>query len=262
MASTPPSPTRDDVLRVPIRERTAVLSGLALLTLLSWGYLWSLARDPMAICMINMKPWSAADLAALFTMWTVMMVGMMVPSASPMILAFAAVDRRRRAHSLSGVATGVFVLGYVAAWTGFSFAATFTQAALHGAALLSSTGVSTSGVLGGSLLVTTGIFQWTPLKNACLRHCRSPLGFFLTEWREGRWGALQMGLKYGMYCMGCCCLLMGLLFVAGVMNLWWVAAISGFILVEKVTIAGPWIARATGVLLIIWGTWTLVPVFR
>ena len=243
---------------LPVRDRTVVLSGLVFITALSWAYMWRLARDPMAMCMVNMNPWSAADLFALFAMWAVMMVAMMIPSASPMILAFAGVNRTRRAQSLPFVATSAFVLGYVAAWTGFSLVATVAQEALHGAALISSMGVSTSRVLGGILLLATGVFQWTPLKNTCLRHCRSPLGFILTEWRDGGWGAFRMGLRHGAYCIGCCWLLMALLFVAGVMNLWWVAAIAVFVLVEKITPAGPWIARATGALLMLWGGWTIL----
>lgn len=243
---------------LPVRDRTVVLSGLVFITALSWAYMWRLARDPMAMCMVNMNPWSTADLFALFAMWAVMMVAMMIPSASPMILAFAGVNRTRRAHSLPYVATSAFVLGYVAAWTGFSLGATLAQEALHSVALISSMGVSTSRVLGGILLMAAGVFQWTPLKNACLRHCRSPLGFILTEWRDGGWGAFRMGLRHGAYCIGCCWLLMALLFVAGVMNLWWVAAIAVFVLVEKITPAGPWIARATGVLLMLWGGWTIL----
>src|SRR5262249_13854816 len=148
------------------RERIVVVSGLTLITGLSWGYMWYLARDPMAMCMVNMQPWSAPDLWALFAMWAVMMIAMMIPSASPMILAFAGVIRTRQEQSLPYVPTSAFVLGYVAAWTAFSVVATLAQEALHTAALVSSMGKS-SEFLGGALLVLTGIFQWTPLKNAC-----------------------------------------------------------------------------------------------
>ncbi|HTS64367.1 MAG TPA: DUF2182 domain-containing protein [Candidatus Acidoferrales bacterium] len=247
---------------LPPRDRVVVLSGLATIAALSWACLWYLARDPMAICMANMNPWSASDLSALLVMWIVMMIAMMLPSASPMILAFASVNRTRRAHSLRYVSTSAFVLGYVAAWSGFSVGATVAQEALHSGALISSMGVSASAVLAGALLIATGIFQWTPLKNACLRRCRSPLGFILTEWREGTSGAFRMGLRHGAHCIGCCWLLMGLLFVAGVMNLWWVAAIAAFVLVEKVAPAGLRIARASGALLILWGVWVLRQAFR
>jgi len=247
---------------LPFRERTIVLSGLFLITTLSWAYLWYLARDPLAMCMVNMNPWNAADLLALFAMWAVMMVGMMVPSAFPMILAFAGVSRSRRAKSLSYVSTSTFVLGYVTAWTGFSIGATLTQEILHSAALVSSMGIGASRIFGGIVLMAAGIFQWTPLKNACLRHCRSPIGFLLTEWRDGSRGAFQMGLYLGAHCVGCCWLLMGLLFIAGVMNLWWVAAITAFVLLEKVAPAGLWIARATGILLVFWGGWMLTTAVR
>jgi predicted metal-binding membrane protein len=247
---------------LPFRERAFVLSGLLLISILSWAYLLYLARDPLAMCMVNMNPWTIADLSALFAMWAVMMVGMMVPSAFPMILTFAGVNRSRRAKSLSYVSTSIFVLGYVAAWTGFSIAATLAQEVLHSAALVSSMGVGTSRIFGGIVLMATGIFQWTPLKNACLRHCRSPIGFFLADWRDGTRGAFQMGLRLGTYCVGCCWLLMALLFIAGVMNLWWVAAITTFVLLEKVTPAGLWIARATGIVLVVWGGWMLFPAVR
>jgi predicted metal-binding membrane protein len=117
--------------------------------------------------------------------------------------------------------------------------------------------VSTSPMLGGALLITAGIFQWTPLKNACLTHCRSPLGFLMTDWREGRWGAFQMGLKHGVYCAGCCWMLMALLFVAGVMNVWWIAILTVFVLVEKIVPKGLWAGKFVGVLLAAWGIWLL-----
>jgi predicted metal-binding membrane protein len=242
---------------LPVRERAVVISGLVFLSGISWLYMWYLARDPMAVCMVNMNPWSRGDLLALFTMWAVMMVAMMIPSAAPMILAFAGVNRARRAQSKTYVPTSAFVLGYIVAWAGYSVLATVVQEALHSAALVSSMGVSTSRALGGVLLLAAGVFQWTPWKNACLMHCRSPLGFIITEWREGVSGAFQMGLRHGVYCIGCCWLLMAVLFVAGVMNLWWVAAISVFVLIEKVATVGPWTARSIGALLVLWGVWLL-----
>jgi predicted metal-binding membrane protein len=129
---------------------------------------------------------------------------------------------------------------------------------LHTAALLSPMMVSTSPLLGGALLVVAGAFQWSPLKRVCLTHCRTPLGFLMGEWREGTWGALRMGLRHGSYCVGCCWVLMALLFVTGVMNLLWVAAIAAFVLVEKVAPAGPWLSRVTGLLLAGGGAWVVV----
>src|ERR1700690_3554352 len=178
-----------------------------------------------------------------------MMVAMMIPSAAPMILTFAMVNRKRREQERPFVPTGIFLLGYLAVWTGFSALAAVAQWILHARALLSPMMVSTSPILGGGLLIAAGIFQWTPLKNACLTHCRSPLGFLMTDWREGRWGALFMGLKHGAYCAGCCWILMALLFVAGVMNLWWIAIIAVLVLLEKVAPKGFGVGKIAGVFL-------------
>jgi predicted metal-binding membrane protein len=155
------------------------------------------------------------------------------------------------------VPAGLFLLGYVAVWTSFSALAAVAQWALHATALLSPRMVSTSPVLGGGLLIAAGVFQWTPLKHACLAHCRSPLSFLSTDWREGWRGAFAMGWKHGAYCTGCCWVLMALLFVAGVMNLWWIAAITLLVLLEKVLPRGLWFGRAAGVSFIVWGGWLI-----
>ncbi len=249
------------------RDRLIVIAALAAVTLLAWGYM---VREAQAMnlsgvcCCAGMKmsgpdtqPWSTATLLPLFLMWTEMMVAMMIPSAAPMILTFAAVQRRRREQVRPFVPTGIFVLGYLVIWTAFSAAAAVAQWVLHGRALLSPMMVSTSPILGGSLLVAAGIFQWTPLKNGCLTHCRSPLSFLMTEWREGKFGALMMGLKHGGYCAGCCWFLMALLFVAGVMNLWWIAIIAAFVLLEKILRKGLLVGKVAGVLLIAWGAWMI-----
>jgi predicted metal-binding membrane protein len=243
------------------RDRTVVVTGLALITTLAWAYMFRVAWDMRAMDMgmemavPGIQPWGTAESLLVFVMWAVMMVAMMTPSASPMILTYSRVSRQRQDVARPLVATAAFVLGYLIVWTGFSAVATLAQAALHSAALLSPMMVSTSPVLGGVLLVAAGVFQFTPLKHACLAHCRSPLGFFMTDWREGLRGALAMGLRHGTHCVGCCWLLMTLLFVAGVMNLLWIAAIAAVVLVEKVAPAGHWVSRAIGVLVIAWGVW-------
>ena len=145
----------------------------------------------------------------------------------------------------------------MAIWTGFSVIAALAQWALHATALLSPMMVSTSRWLAGILLIAAGLFQWTALKHACLRHCRSPLSFLLTDWREGNRGAFMMGLKHGAFCAGCCWFLMALLFVAGVMNMWWVAAITLLVLVEKIAARGVWVGRGAGLLLAVWGIATI-----
>jgi predicted metal-binding membrane protein len=174
-----------------------------------------------------------------------------------MVLMFATVNRQRRARTAPDVPTAVFALGYVVVWTLFSLAATLAQWGLNEAALLSSMMRSTTPVLGGLLLVVAGVFQWTPLKEACLVHCRSPLGFIMTHWREGRRGAFLMGLHHGTYCVGCCWALMLLLFVNGVMNLLWVGAIAAFVLVEKIVPAKGRLSQVTGALLVAWGLFVL-----
>jgi predicted metal-binding membrane protein len=241
------------------RDWTLVLSGLVGISALAWVYVaylaWGMQPMDMAMemAMPRMQSWSVLDLVLLFIMWAVMMVAMMVPAAASMILTFATISRRRREQHQPYVPTAVFLAGYILVWMGFSVLATLAQWVLHTAALLSPMMVSTSPVLGGVLLVVAGIFQWTPLKYTCLTRCRSPLGFLTTEWREGTWGALIMGLKHGGYCTGCCWVLMALLFVAGVMNLVWVATITAFVLMEKLVPRGDLIGRVAGGLLILAG---------
>ena len=203
--------------------------------------------------MSGFDSWNVSALLLLFLMWAVMMVAMMVPSAVPMIQGFVAVNERRRNSSRAAIPVGVFVLGYIVAWTSFSAAAALAQWGLHRAALLSPMMVSTSPVLSGGLLLAAGIFQWTPLKRACLRNCRSPLTFLMSGWRDGTAGAFFMGLHHGAYCVGCCWALMVLLFVVGVMNLLWVAVIALFVIAEKVLPRGELIAHIAGVALVVVG---------
>jgi predicted metal-binding membrane protein len=241
------------------RDRATVLVGLVGISGLAWAYVgylaWNMEQIKMGMEIVTpqMQAWGALDLVLLFVMWVVMMVAMMVPSASPLILTFATVNRKRREREDPVVPTAVFLLGYLVVWTGFSAVAIFAQWGLHTAALLSPMMVSTSSILGGILLIAAGVFQWTPLKHACLKHCRSPLGFLMTEWREGTRGALVMGLKHGSYCVGCCWILMALLFVAGVMNLLWVATIAAFVLAEKVLPRGDLVGRVAGGILVLIG---------
>jgi predicted metal-binding membrane protein len=194
--------------------------------------------------------WSLVEVGALVVMWAVMMVAMMVPSAAPMILTFVTVNQRRRAAGRPFVPVGIFLLGYLLAWTAYSAVAALAQWRLHEAALLSSAMAATSPVLNGGLLIAAGVFQWTPLKRACLKGCRSPLTFLMSEWREGTAGAFSMGLRHGAYCVGCCWVLMALLFVAGVMNLLWVAVIALFVMAEKILPRGEWLSHVAGIALV------------
>jgi predicted metal-binding membrane protein len=194
----------------------------------------------------------AVELLLLFVMWTVMMVAMMVPAVTPLVLMFARVNRQKGGGRVVGPAA-ILLLGYLLVWAGFSGLATLAQWKLHSAAILSPTIVSSSAILGGLVLVAAGLFQLSALKRACLVRCRSPLSFLMLEWRDGRWGTLVMGLKHGAYCVGCCWLLMALLFVAGVMNLLWVAAIAVLVFVERVAPKGETLGRIAGAALIVAG---------
>ncbi|MBI1848593.1 MAG: DUF2182 domain-containing protein [Candidatus Rokubacteria bacterium] len=248
------------------RDRAVTLTALAILAALAWVYLVQAARGmsamemhaAMGMVMSPLRPWSLVDAGLLFVMWAVMMVAMMLPSASPMILMFATINRRRLEQGRPAVRIGVFAAGYVLLWTAFAAVAALAQWALHAVAFLSPAMLATSPVLGGSLLVAAGVFQWSRLKAACLANCRSPLAFLMTEWREGARGAFVMGLRHGTYCVGCCWLLMALLFVAGVMNLVWVVALAAFVLAEKAVPGGGRVARAAGILLVIGGAVVLL----
>jgi predicted metal-binding membrane protein len=258
-----------DLNAIHRRDRYIVLVGLAGITALSWAYLIYLAfrMTAMPMQMPSMtipqwQPWSTLDFALMLLMWVVMMVGMMVPSASPMILTFTTVNRDRLAKGGAVVPTTVFLAGYAIAWSAFSLAATLAQWGLHQAALISPMMVSTSPLLGGLVLIVAGAFQWSALKHACLSKCRTPLGFLLTEWREGTRGALVMGLRHGVFCTGCCWALMALLFVGGLMNLLWVAAIAAFVLVEKIAPQKFRIERIAGLGLMAWGSWMLLDTFH
>jgi predicted metal-binding membrane protein len=190
-------------------------------------------------------PWSAVDVFFTFAMWAVMMVGMMAASAAPVMLLFAGMHRRRGAQGWPMVVLA-FGAGYLLVWVGFSAIAALAQSALHATAALSLMMKTSSNRLGGAILMVAGLYQLTPFKRACLTYCRSPLGFLLSRWRDGMAGAIRMGIDHGTYCLGCCWALMCVLFVVGVMNLVWVAALAIFVLVEKIAPAGALVARVAG----------------
>ena len=202
--------------------------------------------------------WTPADVFFTFAMWAVMMVGMMAGSAAPVLLLFAAAHARRAERGVRLVVL-MFGLGYITVWVGFSACAALAQWALHETALLSPAMTASSPYLAGTILIVAGAYQLTPWKGACLTQCRSPLGFLMTNWRDGGLGALQMGIRHGAYCLGCCWALMCVLFVVGVMNLIWVAMLTAFVLLEKIGPAGTIVARAAGAVMVVAGI--LLPVF-
>jgi predicted metal-binding membrane protein len=225
----PPSPLE----RVLRHDRAIVLAALIAVSVLPWLWMIDMAHAPLAAAQLGLMSCCGVSLPMTFVMWAVMMVGMMVPSAAPMVLAFAETSRRRAEAGTPFAPAATFVAGYLAIWTGFSLLAAIAQWALFHVGLLDPHRQTTVPWLAGSLLIAAGLFQLTPLKNACLASCRSPIGFLVSEWRDGGTGAAIMGFKHGLHCVGCCWLLMAMLFVAGVMNLWWVALISIYVLLEK-----------------------------
>jgi predicted metal-binding membrane protein len=224
------------------RDRAIVLAALVLVAALAWADLAAMAAD-MGDGDAPAR-WSAGYFTATMAMWAIMMAGMMIPSAAPAILLFAAL--RRHAKASSAAPALLFACGYLVAWTAFSLFATVAQWRLSEAAMLSSAMRSESAAFAGALFVAAGLFQFSGLKAACLAKCRSPAQFLVERGRDGALGALVMGMEHGTYCVGCCWALMALLFAFGVMNLLWVAALAAWVLAEKLLPAGPAVARAGG----------------
>ena len=262
--------TETTLERLIRRDRWWVAFGLAATIALGWIYLFREAAAMNAMAaearvhaaigmtgMANMRAWGASDWLALFLMWTVMMTAMMLPSAAPVILLVLA-SYRRRATPGARLSAFMFIAGYVFTWTTFSAVAASGQMWLHRVALLDDDMSLRSAAVSGVVLLTAGIYQWLPFKNRCLTHCQSPLSFLTQHWREGTGGALSMGARHGAFCVGCCWMLMVLLFVTGVMNLLWVAALSAFVLVEKVGPRGAAIGRVAGLMAASWGTYLVL----
>ena len=241
---------------LPRRDFLAIVFSLAGVTLLSWLYLFSLADNmsmPQGMAPMQIQPWDAGYFLMMFLMWAIMMLGMMLPSVIPTVLIFAAVARKSAAQGTPVAPTGTFVLGYIFMWFVFSLLATCAQWGLDRAALLSPMMVTHSVKLGALLLVAAGIYQWLPIKNQCLHQCRSPVDFITRHWKPGAMGAFGMGISHGAYCLGCCWALMGLLFVGGVMNLLWIAAITLFVFLEKILPFGAIGGRVIGGVMILAG---------
>jgi predicted metal-binding membrane protein len=226
------------------RDRLVIASCIIVITALAWIYLVHLSSQKMTMPMS--ASWTGADFFFTVAMWSVMMIGMMSATAFPVLSLFSGMQKNRTGHALDKTVL-LFGVGYLIVWVGFSAVAALAQLALHNAAVLSPNMATTSSILGGVVLLLAGAYQLTPTKGACLRQCQSPLGFLMTNWREGAKGALVMGLKHGKYCVGCCWALMCVLFVVGVMNLAWVAALTAFILIEKFGRSGFYVARLGGV---------------
>jgi predicted metal-binding membrane protein len=235
------------------RQEPRAAAILLVVMLLGWTFLaWAVLdmTHPLSLLMMPANPtWSVGNILAVFVMWSAMMAAMMLPAAVPMILTFISLCR----HKHQAGRAWVFVTAYLAIWAAFSAGATAFQWGLQTTGLITPMMASGSIWLTGILLLVAGTVQFTPLKEACLRHCRTPMGFLLTEWRDGVVGAWRMGVKHGLFCLGCCWALMGLLFIAGVMNLVWVAALTAAVLIEKLHPAGERVGKFLGGVLIVLG---------
>lgn len=247
-------------------ERLVAGLSLAGIVALAWLYLWreaaamhsgmamgtpvGMAMDMPISMAMDMPVGMGTSFALLFGMWAIMMAGMMLPSAAPGILLYGTLVKKHAERGSTLPAVWIFAAGYLLAWTAFSAAAALLQAGFQHFGLLDPMMASSSRMLSAALLAAAGLYQLTPLKDRCLSKCRDPLAYFLTQWRPGTMGALRMGLGQGAYCVGCCAVLMLLLFAVGVMNLAWVAALAAFVLVEKLLPAGRLTARVGGVALL------------
>jgi len=243
------------------RAPTVVL--LIVLPVVSWMWIVVMARDmygPMtgASAWMMTAVWDTRHLALLWAMWAVMMAAMMLPSASPMLLLYGGVARRSAAGATAPRQIYAFAAGYLVVWALFSLGATVLQRLLATLLVVSSMMEVTSPVAGGMLLLIAGVYQLTPIKQACLRTCQSPLGFLMSRWRPGVAGAFRMGVEHGALCVGCCWALMLLLFAGGVMNLAVIAALTALVAFEKLTPFGAQGARISGVLLIAGAIWMVV----
>jgi predicted metal-binding membrane protein len=262
----------DGILEAMLRrDRRIVASALGVIAALAWAYVLWLAADMDGMKMSGFRmvpagmgmmapaaaPWSAVEFAFVFVMWAVMMVGMMAPSAAPMILMYARAGRQAKIAGKPLAPTGWFAAGYFLAWAGFSLSATLVQWMLERAALLDARMASANILLGAAVLIAAGIYQWTPIKNACLAQCGTPFRFLMSHggFRSSVLGCLHLGLLHGTYCVGCCWALMALLFVVGVMNVLWIALLALLVLLEKLTPWGRWVARSAGAACIAVGAW-------
>jgi predicted metal-binding membrane protein len=267
----------DAALEVVLRrDRIVVVVALATITALAWGYVLWLATDmdmdevgtsgfrmiPAGVGLMApaLAPWRWFEFVLVLVMWIVMMVGMMTPSAAPIILIYARVGRLGAMQGTPFASTGWFVAGYFLVWSGFSLAATAAQWTLERTSLLDARMAGSNSVLGAIVLIAAGVYQWTSLKERCLRECQAPLTFIQQQggFRRDARSALLLGLKHGAYCLGCCWILMALLFVGGVMNVLWIAVIAIFILAEKVMPRGWLISRISGLGFIASGGWLLL----
>jgi predicted metal-binding membrane protein len=257
------------------RDRAVIVAALVVITGLAWAYVAWLVSDMamggmdmtgyrmipsgMGLMMPESAPWQPIEFIFMFVMWAIMMIGMMTPSVAPVVLLYARVGRQAMTQGKPFASSNWFFGGYLLVWMAFALVATLAQWAIQRASLLTPTMESSSAIFGGAVLIAAGLYQWTPLKHACLQQCRAPLQFIqrLGGFRRDAKGSLGLGIRHGAYCVGCCWAIMALLFAVGVMNLLWIAALTIFVLLEKIIPAGRVFARVAGGVLVAGGGWLL-----
>jgi predicted metal-binding membrane protein len=250
------------------KDRYILIAGLFIICLLSWSYIIYIYRQMYPMNMnalffaMPMSPrWTPTDFSLIFLMWFVMMICMMTPSVSPLILIFSMVNRQKKQRQAPFVPAGYLLTGYFVMWALFSLVATMLQWFLQKINLLNPEMIVTNEVAGGIILIVAGLFQFTHVKIRCLSFCSTPIDFINRHWNEGKKGAFAMGMKNGLYCLGCCWVLMILLFVTGIMNVLWIALIAIFVLIEKLVPRIKWISYTAGAALIIYGVYILAKVY-
>ncbi|SDJ58136.1 DUF2182 domain-containing protein [Aliiruegeria lutimaris] len=243
---------------IAIEQRRGVVF-LLCLAALGWVLIfWSSANMSSPLVALTMPmdaTWALSEIVAVWLMWAVMMGAMMLPSAIPMLMVHRRVASKKDPNTKNS--HHWFLAGYLVGWAVFSAAAAAAQWGFQRADILSHMLKLQDPAVAGVILIAAGIFQFTPIKAACLHKCRTPIGFLLTDWRMGRSGAFLMGLNHGKFCIGCCWALMMVLFVGGVMSLTTIAALSSIVLFEKVLPRGETVAKLGGIMLVLWGLYLL-----
>src|SRR5271170_2729510 len=249
--TNPEEVSRTSVESLLFRDRLLVGTALAVAMALCWGWIIPMARDMYgsmrgASAWMMTDRWDTTHLVLLFAMWTVMMAGMMLPSAAPALFLYGGIIRRSGDAARATSHVYAFAGGYLLVWTAYSLLATVLQRLLARWLLITPMMDARDARFGGVLLIIAGVYQFTPYKRACLASCRSPVEFIVRNWKPGLWGGFYLGAANGLYCLGCCWALMMLLFVGGVMNLWWISALTLFFLFEKAATFGEKWGRYSG----------------
>ncbi len=241
------------------RNYIYILVLIGSLLVLSWTYTIHMAASmdrASKASQLLFHNWSFYDYLMAASMWAIMMIGMMLPGVTPWVLTLSGIRQTLTRATIKSAA--MFLTGYIIVWSLFSVIAAIVQGALHDRVLLDRSFAISDDLITGGILIAAGVYQWTPVKESCLKHCRTPLGFFMTSWKDGDMGTVYMGFTHGLFCVGCCWALMSLSFVAGIMNLLWMAGVTIYILIDHTLTGGNWPGRLLGFALVGWGVWHML----